>query len=137
MKGDFDMSMYFGNQADTPYVYYRNIMSSDTVLPVGTDTGLGVNMWRYSNKDADAALLKFASTSDPAVQKEAAMELQKIFADNAPVIPMYYAPTFYCYNDKTVTGWPNAENPYAYPMPIATTNSDAGQLIVLTTIYGK
>ncbi len=137
MKGDFDMSLYFGITADTPYTYYRNIMSSDTVLPVGTDTGLGVNMWRYSNKDADAALKTFASSADLAVQKQAALDLQKIFADNAPVIPMYYAPTFYCYSDKTVTGWPTANNPYAYPMPIATANADPGQLLVLTTIYGK
>ena len=134
-KGDFDMGMYFGNTADTPYTYYRNIMSSETIVPVGTATGLGVNMWRYSNTDADAALTKFASTADPAVQKEAAQELEKIFADNAPIIPMYGAPTFYCYNDSVVKGWPTEFNPYAYPMPIATLNVDAGQLLVLTTIH--
>jgi len=71
------------------------------------------------------------------MQKQAAMDLQKIFADNAPVIPMYYAPTFYCYNDKNVTGWPTADNPYAYPMPISGGTVDPGQLIVLTTIKGK
>ena len=136
-KGNFDMGMFFGITSDTIYTYYRDIMSSETVVPVGTSTPLAINMWRYANTDADAALQQYASTNDPTIQKQAADALQKIFADNAPIIPMYGAPTFYCYNDSKVTGWPNADNPYAYPMPIATVNVESSQLITMLALHSK
>ena len=137
MKGDFDMSLFFGMTADLPYGYYRNIMASETLLPIGEAAGLGVNMWRYSNPAADAALEKFATTGDIAVQKEAAIELQKIMADDAPIIPMWHAATFYCYNDSKITGWATEEDQYTYPMPIAGAVADAGQLILLLQLHAK
>ena len=70
--GDFTMSLYFGVDADTPYVYYRNIMSSQTFKAVGEQTGFGQNMWRVVIPDADPLLDKFAGTGDVAVQKQAA-----------------------------------------------------------------
>jgi peptide/nickel transport system substrate-binding protein len=126
--GDFQMSLYFGIDADTPYTYYRNILSSETFHPVGEQTGFGQNFWRVVVPEADEQLEIFASSGDIEVQKAAALELQKIFADNAPVIPLWHAPTFYCYSDAQVGGWANAENPIARVMPIGT-NAASEQLI--------
>mgnify|MGYP000920357512 CR=1 FL=1 len=126
--GDFDLSLYFGVDADTPYTYYRNLMSSETFKPVGEQTGFGENIWRVVIPEADEALKKFASTGDAAVQKEAALELQQIFADNAPVLPLWHAPTFYCYNDARVTGWASEANPFVRAMPIAD-NATGEQLL--------
>jgi peptide/nickel transport system substrate-binding protein len=126
--GDFDMSLYFGIDADTPYTYYRNIMSAETFKPVGEETGFGQNIHRVVIPEADEQLKIFAETGDPAVQKEAALKLQQIFADNAPVLPLWHAPTFYCYNDARVTGWASEENPFVRAMPIGI-NSTGEQLI--------
>lgn len=134
--GDFDMSLYFGIDADTPYVYYRNIMSSETFKPVGEATGFGQNIWRVVVPEADVELTKFASTGDPAVQKEASIALQKIFAENAPVIPLYHAPSFFCYNDARVAGWANEANPFVRPMPIGQ-NASAEQLIQMVAWTAK
>jgi peptide/nickel transport system substrate-binding protein len=130
--GDFQMSNYFGVDADTPYVYYRNIMSSQTFKPIGEQTGFGQNMWRVVVPDADPLLEKFASTGDEAVQKEAAQELQKVFADNAPVIPLFHAPTFYCYNTAKVGGWATDKDQFTRPMPIGQ-NASAEQLIQMVS----
>ena len=137
MKGEFDVSLFFGMTADLPYNYYRDIMSTSTVMPVGETSPLGVNNWRYGNEEADVALEAFSTTADLDVQKEAAIKLQEIFAENAPVLPMWHAPTFYCYNDSQVTNWPSADNPYAYPMPIGGNAVDPAQLIVLTSLQGR
>lgn len=137
MKADFDMSLYFGNAADSPYTYYYNIMASDAVVPVGETAGLGVNMWRFASEEADVALEKFASTSDFDVQKEAAIELQEIMAEEAPVIPVWHAATFYCYNDSEVKGWANEEDPYTIPVPIGGSAPDPGQLILMLNLYSK
>jgi peptide/nickel transport system substrate-binding protein len=135
-NGTFDMSLFFGMAEDTPYAYYRRIMSTETVVPVGEPAAMGVNMWRYGNEKADAALEKFATTGDFEVQKEAALELQQIMADEAPILSMWHAPAFYCYNDSLAIGWPSADDPYAMPMPISG-SPYTSQLIVLTTLKGK
>ena len=134
--GDFDMSLYFGIDADTPYVYYRNIMSSETFKPIGEATGFGQNIWRVVIPEADVELQKFASTGDQAVQKEAAIALQKIFAENAPVIPLYHAPTFYCFNDSQVSGWASDTNPFVRAMPIGQ-NATGEQLLQMVAWTAK
>ncbi len=134
--GDFDMSLFFGIDADTPYVYYRNMMSSEMYKPIGEATGMGQNMWRIKIPEADVELQKFATSGDPAVQKEAALALQKIFADNAPVIPMWHAPTFYCYSSAKVAGWADADNPLTRAMPIGI-NATGEQLIQMVSWKAK
>ena len=134
--GDFQMSLYFGIDADTPYTYYRNIMSSETFHPVGEQTGFGQNFWRVVVPEADEQLSIFASSGDIEVQKAAALELQKIFADNAPVIPLWHAPTFYCYSDAQVSGWANEDNPFARVMPIGD-NASSEQLLQMVAWTAK
>jgi hypothetical protein len=70
------------------------------------------------------------------VQKAAAIELQKIFAENAPVMPMWHAPTFYCYNDAKVSGWASEDNPFARVMPIGI-NSTGEQLLQMIAWTAK
>jgi peptide/nickel transport system substrate-binding protein len=134
--GDFDMSIYFGIDADTPYAYYRDIMSAQTFKPIGQPTGFGENLWRAVIPAADEQLTIFASTTDPAVQKAAAVKLQQIFADNAPVIPVTQSAETYCYNDSKVTGWANADNPFVLAMPIGS-GSTGEQLIQMVALTPK
>lgn len=134
--GEFDMSLYFGIDADTPYVYYRNIMSAETFKPVGEMTGFGQNIWRVVIPEADEQLAVYASTGDVEVQNAAAVELQRIFAENAPVLPMWHAPTFYCYNDSQVTGWASVDNPFVRAMPIGA-NSTGEQLLQMVAWQPK
>lgn len=134
--GDFDMSLYFGIDADTPYVYYRNIMSQQTFRPVGEGTTFGENIWRVVVPEADEQLDIFAGTGDVAVQKEAALKLQEIFAANAPVVPMWHAPSFFCYSEAKVSGWANEADPFVRPMPIGQ-NASSEQLIQMTSWKAK
>lgn len=115
--GTFQMSLWFGANASTPYTYYRNMMSSATYKPVGEATGMGQNMWRIVVPEADPVLADFAGTGDVDQQKADALTLEQLFADNAPVIPMWHAPTFYCYSDAKVDGWASADNPFARIFP--------------------
>ena len=130
--GDFQMSMFFGLDADTPFNYYRNIMSSQTFKPVGTPTGFGQNFWRVVVPEAEPLLEKFSSTDDSAVQHQVAIELQKVFAQNAPVIPLFTAGTFYVYSEAKVSGWANEENRLTRAMPIGQ-NATSEQLIQMVS----
>ncbi len=131
--GAFDMAFWFGYTSPTPYDFYKKTMSKTTVAPVGQMTGS--NFARYSSAAADALLDQWAVTSDTAKQKDLAAQLQKIFADEAPCIPMWPAPVFSLTSDKTFTGWPGKDNPYAYNFPQGALYPE--ELIVLTTIKPK
>ncbi len=127
-KGDFDMSLFFGIKTDTPYIYYRNIMSSETYKPIGQFTGMGENMWRVKIPEADEQLKIFATSGNMEVQKKAAIELQKIFSKYAPVIPLWHAPTFYCYSTARVSGWASEANQIVATIPVGV-NATGEQLI--------
>ena len=133
--GKSDTSLYFGFNAPIPYTVYRNIMSKATVKPVGENSGF-FNLWRYSSPKADDLLTQWAATSDIAKQKQLALDLEKTFADEAPVLPMWPQPSFFEYSTKNFTGWPTKEDPYALGAA-AISNATREQLIVLTTVKPK
>lgn len=109
--GDFDIALGSGSKGATPFEFYRGTMSASTARPVGEQAP--ENYHRYANADADALLSSFAETGDVAQQKEIAKQLQAIFVDQAPVVPLYGAPDWGLYTTKRIAGFPNEENPYA------------------------
>ena len=109
--GDFDISLGSGVRGATPFDFYRATMSETTSKPVGEVTTQ--NFHRYVNADADQLLLDFAGTGDVEVQKEIASELQGIFASEYPIVPLYAQPDWGLYTTKRITGFPNADDPYA------------------------
>jgi len=136
-SGDFDLSLFFGIASDTPYEFYYDIFSSGLYKPVGENTGMSQNMWRYDGEQqaaADAALQKFASTGDVEVQKEAILELQQIMHDEAPVLGMFHAPTFSCFSNARFAGWPSDDNPSGWPMPIAGANTEPSQILTVLSL---
>ena len=86
-------------------------MSTETVKPVGETTY--ENYHRLGLPEADELLARFAATSDPAQQTEIVDGLQQLFADNAPVIPLFPGPEWGAYTDTRFTGWPTEADPYA------------------------
>jgi len=113
--GDFDLSLGWSFEGPTPYLFYRWLMSSATVKPVG-EASMG-NWHRYGSPAADRALAAFEREPDPARQRELADELQRIFVAEAPAIPLYPNPSWAEYSTARITGFPSRENPYADPSP--------------------
>jgi peptide/nickel transport system substrate-binding protein len=132
-KGDFDASLWVGYSSPTPYAVYRNVMSKSTLVPVGATAS--ANYARYVSTKADDLLTQFASTSDLGKQKEIGQQLQQVFADEAPAIPMWPAPVYEFYSTRHFTGFPDKDNPYALGLPNGATNPE--WLIVLTSIKPK
>ncbi|GHO43347.1 ABC transporter substrate-binding protein [Ktedonospora formicarum] len=91
----------------TPYYLYNTHLNSANLSPNG------FNWEKWNDKETDKLLNDYASTTDPAKQKEAIMGLQKIFAEKLPVVPLVNAAAWYEYSSKNFTGWPDKNNPYA------------------------
>lgn len=128
--GEFDLSMGWSYEGPTPYLFYRQLMSSTTVHPLG-ESSMG-NWQRYASPSADEALTAFEMATDPQEQQRLSNELQRVFAREAPAIPLYPNPSWAEYNTSRFVGFPSKENPYADPSP---NKFDRGELLlVLTTL---
>jgi len=129
-EGRFEASLGWSFEGATPYAFYRWLMASETKLPVG-EPSMG-NWHRFSSPRADAALQAFETEPDEARRRERVIDLERLFAEEAPAIPLYPNPSWAEYNTARFTGFPSAEAPYADPSP---NKFDRGEtLLVLTAL---
>jgi peptide/nickel transport system substrate-binding protein len=109
--GDFDLSIGWTSGGATPFNFYRGIMSSQILRPVGEQAS--ENWQRFVAEGADGLLDEFASTSDPAESTRIANELQMLYATSVPAIPLFPGPQWGEFNTARFTGFPSEEDPYA------------------------
>lgn len=127
-RGEFDLSMGWSRTTPTPHAFYEGLMGSSQLRPVGVTAG--INWHRASVLEADLLLDAFAGTTDPAEQRALAVDLQRVFAAEAPAIPLFTGPSWGEYNDARFTGFPSAEDPYARLSP----NHEPEALLVLARL---
>jgi peptide/nickel transport system substrate-binding protein len=126
-NGEFTMSIGWSSQGATIFNFYRGAMATETKKPVGES---GTENWhRFASTEADTLLAAFAATSDEAEQKDIANQLQAIYAENAPAVPLFPGPQWGEFNTSRFTGFPSEEDPYAILSTYATERG-----IVLTTV---
>ncbi|GAB3755098.1 ABC transporter substrate-binding protein [Zhihengliuella somnathii] len=109
--GEFETGIVWSANAPTPYQYYRNLMSTESVKPVGEQTF--DNYHRFGSEEADALLAEFAATADEREQQRIMDDLQALYAELAPVVPLFPGPEWGAYTTERFVGWPTEENPYA------------------------
>lgn len=129
-NGDFTMSIGWSSQGATVLNFYRGVMSSITKKPIGESAG--ENWHRFALPEADELLAKFAATSEEAEQRTIAAQLQQLYSDNAPAVPLFPGPQWGEFNTQRFEGFPSEENPYAL---LSTYANERG--LVLITITPK
>jgi peptide/nickel transport system substrate-binding protein len=123
-SGDFDILMDKPASNITPSLPWSRfdaVMSSRNWSEVGKS--MNENQGRYNNPKSkeynpkvDALLKSLPLVTDSVELKKAYTELNDIFIDDQPAIPLVYLPEqFYEFSTKTWTNWPTAANPYAPP----------------------
>lgn len=125
-RGEFEMAHMWSSEGATPYNFYRGAMSTETVSPVGESAN--ENYQRFGSADADQLLAELAGNTDEDQQKAVVAELQQLFADEAPSIPLFYGPEFGEFNTTRFVGFPDETNPYADP----NTRSQTAALVLTT-----
>lgn len=127
-RGDFVLSLGWSVSGPTPYPFYRSLMGTGTVRPVGEPSA--TNWHRHGSPEADRLLAAFEATDDPEAQRALAHALQGVFVDEAPAIPLFPTPSWGEYNGRRFTGFPDADDPYATLSP----NAVPDILLVLTRV---
>lgn len=127
-EGDFDLSIGWSIEGPAPYHLYRWLMSSATIKPLGQPSA--GNWHRYSSPAADRALEAFEAAADPAEQRRLSSRLQRLFAAEAPAIPLYPNPSWAEFNTARIEGFPTAANPYCDPSP---NKMERGEILLVLT----
>ncbi|MCQ2103699.1 MAG: ABC transporter substrate-binding protein [Fibrobacter sp.] len=120
--GNFDLVMHKPVADVTPslpWSRFNEIMSSRDWTDIGG--WAGVNIGRYNKPgspeyrpEVDQLLSAIPLMTDSTEIAKAYRELNKIFMEDQPSIPLVYLPEqFYEFSDRVWTNWPTAANPYA------------------------
>jgi len=118
-SGEFDIIMRkppVAVTASLPWNRFNAVMSARNWVAVG-EGSMNENEGRYKNKRADELLDKIPLLlENEEALKAAYIELNNIFLDDQPVIPVCHLPEeYYQFSTKVWEGWPTEKNQYAPP----------------------
>lgn len=127
-KGDFSLSIGWAVAGPTPYRMYKGLMASEGVEPIGT---AAVTNWhRFGSRRADSLLQSFEQTTHPAAQRVIARQLQLVFLEELPALPLFPSAAWGESNSRWVSGFPSESDPYARLSP----NSAPEPLLVMSRL---
>ncbi|MBD3777966.1 ABC transporter substrate-binding protein [Cellulomonas sp. ES6] len=114
-EGDFQAILHWTDTGATPYDLYSDIMDGRWLKPLGE--AADYNFGRFDSPEATAALDTYATATDDAARAEALAEVQEIFVEQVPALPIGTRPFIGEYNTRSYVGWPGEDDPYANPDP--------------------
>ena len=109
-QGNFQMAVGWADKGATPYNFFKSMMFSEYVKPLGETAD--INWHRFGIKEADFLIKEFEQTSDKNKIKNIIYKLQHLFIEHAPGIPLFAELSWAECNSKYFTNFPSAENPY-------------------------
>lgn len=114
-NGTYDVSIGWGTAGNTPYNYFRNLLLSDLISEAGV---ANAETWsRWTSDEADALLSSFTETADMDAHMDIVNQLQMLYVENMPAIPLFPGPTWYEHTTYRFTGFPVEDNYYAQGSP--------------------
>ena len=118
-KGDFQLTLHWGQGGVTPYNLYQNWLDDSLITPTGA-TG---DFERLKDPAIESDLAALARAApDVAAQTAALTPIAKYVAANLPVIPTTTAADWFEYNSQNYVNWPTQTNPYDSGEPSGTNN---------------
>jgi peptide/nickel transport system substrate-binding protein len=106
----FEASIGWSAAGLTPYDFYRAVLDSTLITPEGVANG---STWaRWTSEESDQLLADFVATADEAEQREIMNQMQALYVENIPAIPLFPGPTWYEWNTARFTGFPTQEDYY-------------------------
>ncbi len=120
-QGDFQAILHWTDTGATPYDLYSDIMDGRWLVGEGEDADY--NFGRYDDAEATEALNTYATATDDDARAEALAQVQQVFVEQVPALPVGTRPFIGQYNTRSYVGWPGEDDPYANPDPTQPTAS--------------
>jgi peptide/nickel transport system substrate-binding protein len=114
----------------SPYGFFFNNMHKNTYLASGLDAVNTGNFAHFQDAAATRLLDQWKATLDVKGQKRLATQVQKLWLQKLPIIPIFIGPQWSTYSTKYFHCFPTPTSHYARPI----FNSFPDNTVVLTTI---
>jgi peptide/nickel transport system substrate-binding protein len=114
----------------SPYGFFFNNMHRNTYIPSGEDAVNTGNFAHFQDASATRLLDRWKATLAVPAQKKIATQLQKLWLQKLPVIPLFIGPQWSTYSTKYFHCFPTPKSHYVRPI----FNSFPENTVLLTTI---
>jgi peptide/nickel transport system substrate-binding protein len=112
----FPTLLWQGASQGSPYGYFFSMMDQNAFIPSGQDGTLTGNWIHYQNAQATTLLNKWKVTLDKGAQQKLATQLQQIWLDQMPMVPLFIGPRWSTYSTKYFHGFTSPKDFYGDPI---------------------
>jgi peptide/nickel transport system substrate-binding protein len=114
--GKFPTLLWQGGSQGSPYGYFYANMSRNAYIPPGQDATATGNWHHYQHAGATRLLNQWKVTLAEPKQKRIATQLQKIFLDTMPIVPLFIGPRWSTYSTRYFHCFCTKKNFYGDPI---------------------
>jgi peptide/nickel transport system substrate-binding protein len=100
MSTKFPTLLWQGGSQGSPYGYFYANLSKNAFIPAGQDGSPTGNWEHYSDAQATSLLDQWKVTLDPKKQQAIATQLEKIWLNDLPIVPLFIGPRWSTYSTK-------------------------------------
>jgi peptide/nickel transport system substrate-binding protein len=98
--GKFPTLLWQGGSQGSPYGYFYANLSQNAFIPSGEDATATGNWAHYADPKATRLLNKWKVTLDAKKQRQIATQLQSIWLDDMPIVPLFIGPRWSTYSTR-------------------------------------
>jgi peptide/nickel transport system substrate-binding protein len=114
--GKFPTLLWQGGSQGSPYGYFYANLSQNAYIPAGQDASPTGNWEHFADAGATKLLNKWKVTLNPAKQKTIATQLEKIFLQQLPIVPLFIGPRWSTYSTRYFHCFNSPKNYYGDPI---------------------
>ena len=92
--------LWQGGSQGSPYGYFYANLSKNAFIPAGQDGTPTGNWEHFYNDKATSLLNQWKATLDPEKQQTIGTQLQKIWLQELPIVPLFIGPRWSTYSTK-------------------------------------
>jgi peptide/nickel transport system substrate-binding protein len=114
--GKFPTLLWQGGSQGSPYGYFYANLSQNAYIPPGQDATPTGNWEHFAHAGATKLLDKWKVTLDAAKQRTIATQLEKIFLQQMPIVPLFIGPRWSTYSTRYFHCFNSPKNFYGDPI---------------------
>jgi peptide/nickel transport system substrate-binding protein len=99
-SGKFPTLLWQGGSQGSPYGYFFANLSQNAFIPAGQDATSTGNWEHFYDAKATSLLNQWKVTLNPTKQQSIATQLQKIWLQDLPIVPLFIGPRWSTYSTK-------------------------------------
>jgi peptide/nickel transport system substrate-binding protein len=113
---NFPTLLWQGASQGSPYGYFYSNLSQNAYVPPGQSGETTGNWSHFANAKATKVLNKWKGTLNPTKQHQYATQLQGIFLDNLPIVPLFIGPRWSTYSTRYFHCFSSKKNFFGDPI---------------------